>query len=87
MKKKAIKLLLLFLCCALNSAVGYSQTTTPIFLFNNQVKVIPLKGLAERKIASINFGSMHARVFDSLLSKYASIQSFESAAYRTDSLH
>jgi len=87
MKKRAIKLLLLFLCCALNSAVGYSQTTTPIFLFNNQVKVIPLKGLAERKIASINFGSMHASVFDSLLSKYASIRSFESAAYRTDSLH
>lgn len=95
MKLSATKLLLLLLIFVTIENVGYGQTkfhasttaTTPVYLFNNQAKTIPLKGLATKKIASINTGSAYALVFDSLLSKYASIKSFESSLYKTDSLH
>ncbi|MBB5441009.1 CubicO group peptidase (beta-lactamase class C family) [Pedobacter sp. AK017] len=95
MKLSATKLLLLLLIFVTTENAGYGQTkihvsttaTTPVYLFNNQAKTIPLKGLATKKIASINMGSAYALVFDSLLSKYASIKSFESSLYKTDSLH
>lgn len=91
MKLSTIKLLLLFLFFITIENVGYGQVsttaTTPVYLFNNQAKTIPLKGLATKKIASINSGSAYALVFDSLLSKYASIKSFETSLYKTDSLH
>ena len=45
------------------------QTTV---LLNNSRQQIPLKDLQELKIASINFGSEHAVVFDSILNKYES---------------
>lgn len=57
------------------------------FLFNNQAKVIPLRALAERNISSINTGFEFSSVFDSLLKKYAAIKSFNTPAYRTDSLN
>lgn len=92
MKKNAASLLLFLVFLAITK--GYSQTklkvsttaTTPVFLFNNRAKIIPLKGLAERKIASVNIGSANALVFDSLLSKYAAIRRFETSTYLTDSL-
>jgi CubicO group peptidase (beta-lactamase class C family) len=94
MKKNAVKFLLLFLLFTIEN-VGYSQTktqipvttTTPIYLFNNQLKTIPFKGLAEKNIASINSDFTYKSVFDSLLGKYASIKSFETSFYRSDSLN
>jgi hypothetical protein len=91
----AMKLLLGFLFIITIGNNTYSQnkvqvstvSSTPLFLFNNQEKTIPLKGLAKRQIASINFGSVHALVFDSLLRKYASVKCFETSAYRKDSLN
>jgi CubicO group peptidase (beta-lactamase class C family) len=95
MKKIAVKLLLMFLLFFSIESVGYCQTkipvlvtaTTQVYLFNNQLKTIPLNGLAERKIASINTSFDYSTVFDSLLNKYASIKHFETSPYRTDSLN
>ncbi|SFH00814.1 serine hydrolase domain-containing protein [Pedobacter insulae] len=87
MKRISVNLLWSFLLFVSMAKIGYGQANPAIFLFNNQAKIIPLKGLAERRIASINFGSVHASVFDSLLSKYASINNFDATSYRTDSLH
>jgi CubicO group peptidase (beta-lactamase class C family) len=95
LKKTAIKLLLLFLIVFAIDHSAYSQTktsitttsSTEVYLFNNQLKAIPLKGLDNRKIASINSGFAQAVAFDSLLSKYAAIKTFETARYRTDSLN
>lgn len=78
MKLSATKLLLPFL---IFFTILSTTASTPIFLFNNQAKTIPLKGLAEKKIASINTGSAYALAFDSLLSKYASVKSFEMSGY------
>jgi len=55
-------------------------------LFNNTARVIPMKDLADRKIASVNMGLSFSASFDSLLNKYASVKSFTTTAYNTDSL-
>jgi CubicO group peptidase (beta-lactamase class C family) len=44
-------------------------------LLNNEQQLIPFKDLDIAKVASIHFSYAHANVFDSLLSKYAKIQS------------
>lgn len=95
MNKISLKLILFFL--ALSTSVDFVQAqtkapvstaaSTPLYLFNNQGRTVPLRGLAERQIASINMGSDYSVVFDSLLSKYAAVKSFEASAYRTDSLN
>jgi CubicO group peptidase (beta-lactamase class C family) len=92
-KKNATKLLVLLLVFLSIAQEGYSQTkistdaSSPVFVFNNQGDAIPLKGLAAKRIASVNCGSSYALAFDSLLSKYASIKRFDASSYRTDSLN
>lgn len=56
-------------------------------LLNNKTQVIPLQWLDQARIASVNLGSPHAAVFDSLLNKYASVESFTSTSYKADSLN
>lgn len=77
-----------FVCVLLLSSqvkLAYSQVNST-YLFNNQAKTIPLKGLDERKIASMSTGGSYSAAFDSLLSKYAAVKQFDTALYRTDSL-
>lgn len=50
-------------------------------LLNNAQNQIPLKELGQLTIASIHFSYPHAAVFDSLLNKYSSIESFDGMAY------
>lgn len=54
-----------------------------VVLLNNPAGMIPLQFLNERKIASVNIGSEYSGVFDSLLSKYASVKSYSSESYRS----
>lgn len=68
-------------------AVSPVSRTSSVMVLNNKTKVIPLKSLAERKIASINTGYEHSSVFDSLLRKYADIKSYNTTPSRTDSLN
>ena len=51
-------------------------------LLNNQQGVVPIKNL-EQKIASVNLGTANATIFDSLLNKYTTVNSF--SAETTDS--
>ncbi|NEU10040.1 serine hydrolase [Flavihumibacter sp. R14] len=55
-------------------------------LLNNKAGVVPVRDLATRKVASVNMGMAFSSNFDSLLNKYASVTSFTSTAYNTDSL-
>lgn len=93
MNKFTIKLLLFFLIFSSTENMVYSQSNSAStsdgsrYLFNNQAKIIPLKSLENRKIASINTGSEFSGIFDSLLRKYADVRSFEASVYRTDSLN
>jgi CubicO group peptidase (beta-lactamase class C family) len=50
-------------------------------LLNNTNQLVPIKNLDQQKIASIHFGFENTLVFDSLLNKYAKIQSFEGGYY------
>ena len=52
-------------------------------LLNNSTQLIPLKNIQDLNIASVNMGSSHAAVFDSILSKYAVIKSFSATAYNS----
>ncbi|MEJ7692753.1 serine hydrolase [Daejeonella sp.] len=93
MKKLAVKLMLFLLVFSTTENVVYSQSTPAsvpggsLYLFNNQAKTIPLRGLDDRKITSINTGSAFSTIFDSLLRKYADVKSLETSYYRTDSLN
>ena len=55
-------------------------------LLNNEGKLIPLKGLQDLNIASVNIGSAYSSEFDSILIKYTQIKRFESSAYNYDML-
>lgn len=55
-------------------------------LLNNKSQLIPLKKIEDLKIASVNIGSFHSSVFDSILNKYALVKSFSSSAYNSDVL-
>ena len=55
-------------------------------LLNNDDQLIPLKGLQDLSIASVNIGSAYASEFDSILTKYTQIKRFESSAYTSDML-
>jgi CubicO group peptidase (beta-lactamase class C family) len=95
MNRLTVKMLFFLLTLSMTSDFGIAQTksslssgaSNPVYLFHNQAKIIPLRGLADRQIASINTGFEHSLVFDSLLSKYAAVKRFESSSYRTDSLN
>jgi CubicO group peptidase (beta-lactamase class C family) len=54
------------------------QTTV---LLNNDSLLVPLKKLDELKIASINFSNTYAAAFDSLLNKYARINTVKGQDY------
>ena len=93
MNYKITKLILCFgILAAINTSV-YSQlkaasaneTGANTVLLKNRSRMIPLKTLENRKIASINTGSEYSITFDSLLKKYAAVKSFVSADYRSDS--
>ena len=55
-------------------------------LLNNSRQEIPLKDLQKLKVASINFGSAHAAVFDSILNKYALVTSFSTSGIKSTRL-
>ncbi len=50
-------------------------------LLNNQSQFVPLQNLEKLKIASVHFNYSQAPIFDSVLNKYAKIQSFNGADY------
>jgi serine-type D-Ala-D-Ala carboxypeptidase len=56
-------------------------------LLNNEGMLIPLRGLHQIRVASVNMGSAHASTFDSLLNKYTTIDSYTSTGYKGDSLN
>ena len=93
MTKIVLKLILLFLSVSASVSLVKGQKLSPlsssgsVFLLNNQAKVIPVRGLDDRRITSINTGSAYSAVFDSLIKKYAEVKSFETSDYRTDSLN
>ena len=51
------------------------EISTSTVLLNNEQGLVPVKDL-EQKIASINFGIANANVFDSILNKYTTVNSF-----------
>ncbi len=51
-------------------------------LLNNQGGFIPVTKLAEKKLVSIDLGFVHQVAFDSLLNKYAAVQSLSAAKYK-----
>jgi CubicO group peptidase (beta-lactamase class C family) len=93
MNKFAVKVMLSILTFSIPGIFFYGQASSTsgpgasLFLFHNSGKIIPLRGLADRKIASINTGSEFSVVFDSLARKYADVKSFETSIYKTDSLN
>ncbi len=54
-------------------------------LLNNQKNLIPIVGLSEKHFASINLGFKHQAAFDSLLNKYANVQSLSAIKYNDSS--
>lgn len=92
MNKFLVKVLMILTILG-SGTLSYSQkraTSGPdasLLLFHNKTKIIPLRGLADRKIASINTGSEFSNVFDSLARKYADVKRYETSSYRTDSLN
>lgn len=54
-------------------------------LLNNYHHLVPMKSLADKKIASVNLGYQHQIGFDSLLNKYANIHLVNGVKY-TDSV-
>src|SRR5215217_3293111 len=58
-----------------------AKVQSSTYLFNNQKELIPLKKLAEKKIASIHFSHTNAAGFDSLLNNYAKVAVFNGANY------
>jgi CubicO group peptidase (beta-lactamase class C family) len=57
------------------------QVEKATVLFNNDQQLVPLSDLGELKIASIHFTYQYTTAFDSLLNKYAAIQTFNGADY------
>ncbi len=51
-------------------------------LLNNQKKLIPIVGLADKRFASVNLGFPDQIAFDSLLNKYADVKSFDALKYK-----
>ncbi|MES2416776.1 MAG: serine hydrolase [Bacteroidota bacterium] len=51
-------------------------------LLNNETGLIPIVGLTNKHIASVNLGFNYQVAFDSLLNKYANVQSIDAAKYR-----
>jgi CubicO group peptidase (beta-lactamase class C family) len=73
--------------CAQNPSPGQlyvkeeQQVEQTMVLLNNDKHLVPLQNLETLKIASIHFASHYALDFDSLLNKYAKVQSFNGIDY------
>ena len=90
-KSRAYILILLITFILFNSACGQSAGTVYVneekqaekvtVLLNNDKYLLPLRNLSDAKIASIHFGYVYTAGFDSLLNKYAKIQSVSGNAY------
>ena len=50
-------------------------------LLNNEQQIIPIQNLEVTKVASVHFTYAYSTVFDSLLNKYAKVQSFNGSQY------
>ncbi|MBC7915098.1 MAG: beta-N-acetylglucosaminidase, partial [Pyrinomonadaceae bacterium] len=50
-------------------------------LLNNQQHILPFKDLAQRRIASVNFGAFNSVAFDKMLRNYAAVTSFNSDSF------
>ena len=93
MNKFAVIVMLIILKFSTSGSLLFGQVRETsdsggsLFLFHNSARIIPLKGLADRKIASINTGLKYSIVFDSLARKYADVKSFETSLFITDSLN
>lgn len=61
--------------------IEQSQVQSSTVLLNNQKDLVPLKNLAEKKIASIRFSNIFAVRFDSLLNNYAKVETFKGTDY------
>lgn len=57
------------------------QVAQATVLLNNDKYFIPLKNLADAKIASVHFSSNYYTAFDSLLNKYTQVQPFNGSTY------
>jgi CubicO group peptidase (beta-lactamase class C family) len=57
-----------------------SITKTSVLL-NNQKSIVPIVGLADKHFASVNLGFTHQAAFDSLLNKYAHVQTIDAEKY------
>lgn len=57
------------------------QVEKATVLLNNDQQLVPLMDLSELRIASIHFTYQYTTSFDSLLNKYAAIQTFNGADY------
>ncbi len=51
-------------------------------LLNNQKQLVPIVGLADKRFVSVNLGFDHQIPFDSLLNKYAYVQSIDANKYK-----
>ena len=65
----------------LNSAKDHEQN---LVLLNNKSGTIPLINLKQRSIASINIGSQHAYVFNSMLRNYAPVDEFTLGSFNNN---
>lgn len=86
-RKKVVEISALFLIVFFGSFIHTLPQQTPFtappltdiaqaapVLFNNKSEVIPLKDLANRKIASISFGTTYSVQFDNMLRNYAAVK-------------
>ena len=65
----------------LNSTKDHEQN---LVLLNNKSGTIPLINLKQRSIASINIGSQHAYVFNSMLRNYAPVDEFTLSSFNNN---
>ena len=90
-KSRAHILSILITLVLFNTACGQSAGTAYVseekqaekvtVLLNNDKYLLPLRNLSDVKIASIHFGNIYTVGFDSLLNKYAKIESVNGNAY------
>lgn len=60
---------------------GMRQAERSTVLLNNKNGIIPFRDLQEKKIASVNLGTVYAAEFDSILNKYTEVSRFSASAY------
>ena len=65
-----------------NRLKSITSITKNSVLLNNQKNLIPIVGLADKHFAAINLGFDYQIAFDSLLNKYADVQSIDANAYK-----